>query len=54
MFLTFCLNKVQKWLFLKNTQSWSGFTVEDSSHRPWYVSCDAVLSKKPSATSAVK
>lgn len=50
--LTLCLYKVLKWLFLKKTHSWFSFTVELSSYNPWYVSCEAVLSRKASASNA--
>lgn len=47
---TLYLIMVLKWLFLKKTQSSPSCTVDVSSHKPWYVSCVAVLFRNCSAT----
>ena len=45
---------VLKWLFLNKTHNSSSPIAELSSHRPWYVSCEAVLSRNCSATRPAK
>lgn len=50
LYPTLCFVMVLKWLFRKNTQSSPSWTVEVSSHNPWYVSWVAVLFRNCSAT----
>lgn len=51
--LTLWQKSVLKWLLRKKMHSSLSLTVDDSSHSPWYVSCEAVLSRNCSARSAV-